>query len=105
MRCRGEYTYTQRISQNDWGYMDGNRREARNPTLEEVSSIDGETQKLGFGEFAEYTYMGGLKYKLKYSEFLTEEGDRGHIDRGGFPKTFGFPRSALYTNGPLTDSQ
>ena len=65
--------------------MDGDWREERNPTLGEVEAIDGETQKLGFGEFAWYTYVEILTYKPQYVEFLTEDGNRGHIDWAEFP--------------------
>ena len=64
--------------------MGGIWRETRNPTVEEVSPIGGETQKLGIGEFAEYTYLEILTYKPKYAALLIEEGNRGHIDMEKF---------------------
>ena len=54
---RNEYAYTQRINQNEWAYKDGNWRETRNQKTEVIASIGGETHQLGFGEFAEYTYV------------------------------------------------
>ena len=67
--------------------MEGSRRETRNPTIKVVAPIDGEAQKLGFGEFADYTYVGGiLTYKPKYVEFLMGEGNRCHLDREKFPE-------------------
>ena len=41
-------------------YIDGSWRGIRDPTDEEVGNINGETKKLGLGEFAEYTYMEAL---------------------------------------------
>ena len=38
-------------------YLDGTWREIRDPTDEEVHDITGDTQKLGFGEFAESIYV------------------------------------------------
>ena len=46
----------------------------------EVAAIEGGSQKPGFGEFAEYTYMGILTMKPKYVEFLTNGRMREHID-------------------------
>ena len=56
----------------------------RNPTPEQVAAIDGETQKLGFGDCAEYTYVEILTYKPKYVEFLIEDGDDGRLGRQKF---------------------
>ena len=84
---RKEYGYTQYWSSGaDWAYLDGRWRETSDPTMGEVSIIEGEEQKLCFVEFAEYTYEWILTYKPKYVEFLTGGGDRDHIDMEKFPE-------------------
>ena len=55
-------------------YLDGAWREIRDPQDEEAKKINGEAQKLGFGEFAEYTYVEVLKKKPKYAAFPSDEG-------------------------------
>ena len=37
-------------------------------------------RKLGFGEFAEYTYVEVLIRKPKYAEFRMGEGEKDHAD-------------------------
>ena len=54
--------------------------------MEESASTEGETHRLGFGEFGEYKYVEILAYKPKYAKFLIEEGSPDHIDRGEFPE-------------------
>ena len=73
VKWRNEYAYTQWIGQNEWAYMDGNWRGTRNPTIEEVAAIDGETHRLDCWRFSEYTYVEILTYKPKYAEFLADE--------------------------------
>ena len=41
-------------------------------------------QKLGFGEFAERTYVDILMYKPRCVEFLLGSGDDGSPDKGKF---------------------
>ena len=40
---------------------------------EAAVSINGETQKLGFGEFDGWAYVEVIKYKPKYIEFLLDD--------------------------------
>ena len=82
---RNEYGHTQYWrSGGDWAYLDGRWRETTDPTIGEVSRSEGGAQKLGFGEFAEYTYVEILTYKPKYAEFLMAQGKRDHIDMEKF---------------------
>ena len=84
---RNEYGHTQYWrSGGDWAYLDGRWRETRDPSIEEAAIIEGEAQKLGFREFAEYPYVEILTYKPKYVEFLTDVGKRDHIDMKKFPE-------------------
>ena len=46
--------------------------------MEDVLKIDGETQAIGFGEFAESAYVEMSTYNPKYVEYLINEGD--HLD-------------------------
>ena len=46
----------------------------------EVSTNGCEERKLGSGECADHAYVGVLKYKPNYAEFLIDEGERDHID-------------------------
>ena len=61
-------------SGNDWTWIDGRWHETSDPTMEEVAIIEGKKQKLGFGEFADYTYMEILTWKPQYAAFLMNEG-------------------------------
>ena len=58
-----------------------------------MRSVDGETQKLGFGEFAEYTYGEVLVGKPKYVVFPWMKGVRppryGEIHRSGHAENVG----------------
>ena len=74
------------MRRNEWAYKDGNWRETREPATEEVEEIDGETKKLGFGEYAEYTYVEILAHNPKYLEFVIEEGGRGQPGSKGPPE-------------------
>ena len=49
---------------NEWAYLDGSLHEALGPTKGEMRNFDGETQKIGFAEFAGNTYVevsGGVR--------------------------------------------
>ena len=55
-------------------WRDGAWRETRNPTIEEAKQIDGTAQTIGFGKFAERTYVEVWAYSPKYVGYLTNEG-------------------------------
>ena len=76
---RNEYAYHQRNSETDWEYVDGTWRVRKIPRPEEAVVINGETQTLGFGEFAGWTYVGVLTYKPTYIEFLLDDIDGDEI--------------------------
>ena len=83
--CRNEYDYERYwIMGNAWMYLDGLRREVRDPPGAEVQNFDGERQKLGFGEFAGSTYAEALGKKPKYAEFFMGEGKKSHLDMEKF---------------------
>ena len=47
-------------------WVAGEWRDARNPTMEEAKKVEGETQTLGYGEFADRTYVEVLANNPKY---------------------------------------
>ena len=58
-----------------------------------MAAINGDDQKLGFGEFVGWTYMEILKYKPKYIEFTL-----GDIDDVEIPETKRFAGRIQYNN-------
>ena len=86
-KCRDEYEYEQYWSAgNAWIYIyiDGAWREIRDPTKDDMRNIDGATQNLGLGEFAEYAYAELLTSGPKYVEFHMVERKKDHLDMKKF---------------------
>ena len=54
---RDEHSYRHWVSEAYWEYVGGTFRVRKSPWPEEVVAINGETRKIGFGEFAEWAYV------------------------------------------------
>ena len=51
-----------------------------------IDEIEGEAQKVGFGEHAKKTYVEVMEMNPKYAEYLMAEGHRGNIEVKKFHK-------------------
>ena len=72
---RREHSYRRRKSENYCVYVDGTWKWKTSPKPDEEATIDGETRKVGFGEFSEWAYAAALTKKKGYAQFLLGETD------------------------------
>ena len=56
----GGYPYNKRQSENYWEYVDGTWKWKKNPKPGETATNNEDARKLGFGEYAEWTYTSVL---------------------------------------------
>ena len=70
---RRGHSRRKRESENDWEYVDGTRKWKKSPKPDEKATINGETRKLGFWEFAEWTYVAVLTQEQGYVQFMLGE--------------------------------
>ena len=96
VKRRSEHSYHHRINQTDWEYVDGTLRARTSSTKADAAPINGETRQLGFGEFADRTYVGILTYRPTYVEFLL--GDEADVS----PEKHKFIARIQYENGEIS---
>ena len=83
--CLNEYDYGRYWGVgNAWAYLDGLRREVRDPTDEVEQNIDGARLRSYASESSRNSPMWKCRGKPKYAEFPTYEGKKEHMDMEQF---------------------
>ena len=67
------YSYHQWQSENNWEYVSGAWKLKKNQKTDDTAAINSATRKLGFGEFADWTYAEAITQKQRYAQFLLRE--------------------------------
>ena len=98
MNRRREHSYPQWKSANGWEYVDGTWKWKKSPKTEAKATISEEAQKLGFWEYAEWSYVEVIADKRGYLQDLLGETDAQFSEKKRFSERARWKEAGITTD-------